>query len=150
MEMTDLPLAGRTWPVCDVGAHFDLGHILNCAVADAIEPSQIGALGPHHAGLWECDLVTGKLIWSGGVYDMFGLERGIPLSRDLALAHYMDDSRLRLERLRSHAIRQGHGFTLDVEIRAAVVGHARWIRIIGVPVREGDVAVRLHGVKLVV
>jgi hypothetical protein len=150
MEMTDPRLVGRTWPVCDLNAHFDLGHVLNCAVADAIEPLQIGALGPHHAGLWECDLVTGKLIWSGGVYDMFGLERGAPLTRDLALAHYSDHSRSKLESLRSDAIRRGQGFTLDVEIRAAATGQSRRIRIIGAPVCEGEIAVRLHGLKLIV
>ena len=148
--MTDPELLGRAWPVCDLEAHFDLGHLLNCGVADAIEPTQVGALGPHHAGLWECDLVTGKLIWSGGVYDMFGLERGAPVSREFALAHYSEDSRARLENLRSHAIRHRHGFTLEAEIRAAAVGSVRRIRIIGVPVYEEGVAVRVHGLKLII
>jgi hypothetical protein len=149
MESNENQLLGLSWPLRYQSNHFDLGHILNCAVAEAIAPVETGALASQHAGLWECDLSTGSLIWSGGVYDMFGLERGVPVSRELALAHYTEDSRAKLERLRTHAFRNKLGFTIEVEIRAAAVGTPRRLRIIGAPVYEGDVAVRLHGLKLV-
>ena len=139
---------GRSWPVREQRSHFDLGHVLNCAVAEAIGPVEVGALGPHHAGLWECDLHDNSLIWSGGVYDMFGLERGVPVTRELALAHYTEESRAKLERLRTHAIRDRLGFTIDIEIRAAAVGQTRKLRIIGAPVFTNETAVRLHGLKL--
>lgn len=138
------------WPLCDQGRHFDLGHILSSAVIDTISPSRPGDLGVQHAGLWECDLLDSSLIWSGGVYDMFGLERELPITREQVLAHYTEDSRARLERLRSDAIRHKSGFTVDVEIRAAAVGQMRKVRLIGAPVYAGELAVRLHGLKLII
>src|SRR5690349_13593961 len=30
-------------------------------------------------GIWECDLTTERLQWSGGTYDMFGIARDTPL-----------------------------------------------------------------------
>jgi hypothetical protein len=54
-----------------------------------------------------------------------------------------------MERLRSYAIRHKRGFTLDIEIRAAV-GETRWTRLIAAPLCEGNRAVRLHGLKLIV
>lgn len=150
MEARDDNLTGLSWPLRYQSSYFDLGHILNSAVVEAIAPSQTGAVGSQHAGLWECDLSNGSLIWSGGVYDMFGLERGLAVSRELALAHYSEDSRAKLERLRAHAIRHKLGFTIDIEIRAAVVGTPRRLRVIGAPVYEGEAAVRLHGLKLMI
>lgn len=149
MAMSEEYALGRNWPVREQQSHFDLGHVLNCAVAEAIGPVEVGALGPHHAGLWECDLSDNSLIWSGGVYDIFGLERGVAVTRDLALSLYADESRAKLERLRAHAIRNNLGFTLDIEIRAAAVGQRRRLRIIGAPVFVGEVAVRLHGLKII-
>lgn len=149
MAMSEDYALGSSWPVREQHSHFDLGHVLNCAVAEAIGPMEVGGLGPHHAGLWECDLSNNSLIWSGGVFDIFGLERGVSVTRDLALALYTEDSRAKLERLRTHAIRNRLGFTLDIEIRAAAVGQTRKLRLIGAPVCVEEVAVRLHGLKLI-
>lgn len=138
------------WALSEQSWHFDLGHVLNCAVADMIEPVRAGALGVHHAGLWECSLPDEVLIWSGGVYDLFGLARGVPITRACAVSHYCEDSRAKLERLRAHAIKARRGFTLDTEVHARAVGDRRRIRIVAAPVCEGDTVVRLHGIKLLV
>jgi hypothetical protein len=138
------------WPLSEQSWHFDLGHVLNCAVADMIEPACAGALGVHHAGLWECSLPGENLFWSGGVYDLFGLPRGVPITRACAIGHYCEDSRAKLERLRAHSIKQKRGFTLDTEIHARAVGERRRIRIIAAPVCDGDTVVRLNGIKLLV
>jgi PAS domain-containing protein len=144
------PLAlHHSWPIFEQARHFDLGSVLSCAVTDIVEPAWIGALGLHHAGLWECDLSDNSLIWSGGVYDIFGLPRGVQVSRDEAVAMYCEESRAAMERLRAHAIKHRRGFTLDVEISPATGGR-RWMRLIGAPVCEGGRAVRLHGLKLIV
>lgn len=142
--------SGALWPLCDQHYHFDLGHILNCAVTDAIEPHLTGALSTHHAGLWECDFASGALIWSGGVYDLFGLERASAITREQALTHYCASSLARLERLRAYAIEHRQGFTLDADIRAASVGERRRIRIVAAPVIEDDRVSGLHGVKLLI
>lgn len=144
-----LPLY-HSWPLWDRALHFDLGHVLNCAVTDVMAPETVGALATHHSGLWECDLATESLIWSGGVYDIFGLQRGTGITRDIALAHYSEESRTKLGQLRAHALRHRRGFTLDVDVRAAAVGERRRMRIIAAPVCENDVAVRLHGLKLII
>lgn len=154
MKGTDLtfpePSAlSHSWPLFDEATHFELGHVLNSALIDAVQPEQIGALNLHHVGCWECDLSDNSLTWSGGVYDIFGLPRNAIISREESLAHYSEDSRAKMERLRSYAIRHKRGFTLDVEIRAAV-GECRWVRLIGAPVCLQNSVVRLHGLKLII
>lgn len=149
MKRTEPLALHHSWPIFEQARHFDLGCVLSSAVTDIVEPTQVGALGLHHAGLWECNLSDNSLIWSGGVYDIFGLPRGAQISRDEAVALYCEESRAAMERLRGHAIKHRRGFTLDVEIKPATGGR-RWMRLIGAPVSEGGRAVRLHGLKLIV
>jgi len=141
---------GVSWPLWEQSSHFELGHILNSAVSDALEPSYVGALGTHHAGLWECHLADNSLVWSGGVYDIFGLDRRAPVTREMALAQYTEPSRAMLDRLRSYAIEHRRGFTLDVEIAGRRPSSRRWMRVIGAPVIEDNRVIRLHGVKLII
>lgn len=141
-----LPLS-NSWPLWDRHKHFELGHILNSAVTDLVQPRCIGDLGLHHAGCWECDLRDDSLIWSGGVYDIFGLPRWEKVRREEVVALYCEESRAIMERLRAYAIKHNRGFTVDVEIKP-VVGKRRWMRLIAAPERVDGRAVRLHGLKL--
>ena len=139
----------HSWPLFDKARHFELGSLLSCAVTDVIDPVEVGALGLHHAGCWECDLTTNELVWSGGVYDLFGLPRDAIVSRDEAVQLYTEESRAAMERLRSFAIRNRQGFTIDVDLRP--VGHGRRrMRLIAAPVIEQGRTVRLHGLKLAI
>lgn len=140
----------QSWPLKEQGRHLDLGHVLNGAITDTIEPAERGCLTPHHAGLWECELASGRLVWSGGVYDMFGIERRRAIDRERALSLYTGRSRSALEQLRAYAIAERRGFTLDVEIRPEAIAEARWIRIIAAPVIENGSVTRLHGIKLAI
>ena len=149
MKRTEPLALHHSWPIFEQARHFDLGCVLSSAVTDIVEPAEVGALGLHHAGLWECNLSDNRLIWSGGVYDIFGLPRGVQISRDEVVALYCEDSRAAMERLRAHAIKHRRGFTLDVEINPATGGR-RWMRLIGAPVCEEGRAVRLHGLKVIV
>ena len=142
-------LLHRTWPLLERERHFDLGSLLSCAATDAVQPSIVGELGVSHAGCWECDLGDNSLLWSGGVYDIFGVTRGTIISRNEAIGFYAEQSRATLERLRSHAIRVGQGFTLDAEVRPAK-SEPRWMRLIAMPVYADGRAVRLHGLKLII
>lgn len=137
----------HSWPLFEQARHFELGCILNSAAIDAISPASVGAIGLQHAGCWECDLSDNSLIWSGGVYDIFGFPRGAEVSRDDAVACYSEESRAAMERLRAHAIKHRRGFTIDVEIGPAT-GEKRWMRLIAAPVCDGEQPVRLHGLKL--
>jgi PAS domain-containing protein len=143
-----LPLH-HSWPLSERARHLDLSSILNCAVTDVLEPAALGALPPHHAGCWECDLSDNVLTWSGGVYDIFGLPRGAQVSRREAIGFYADESLAAMERLRAHAIEHKRGFTLDVEILPAI-GKRRWVRLIAAPICHGDRVVRLEGLKFVI
>ena len=147
--MSSTPPLLESWPISEQSRRFDLGLVLNSAVADIIGPAQVGALGIHHSGCWECNLTDNSLTWSGGIYDIFGLPRGSPVSRDEAVSFYSEESRASLEKLRSYAIREGRGFTLDVQIRPAV-GGTRWVRIIAAPICQDGKTVRLHGLKLII
>lgn len=140
----------HSWPLYERARHFELGCLLSSAAIDVAGPAEVGQLALLHAGCWDCDLANDSLTWSGGVYDIFGLPRGAKVSRDEAVALYCEESRAAMERLRSYAIKHKRGFTLDVEIRPAAGGGQRWVRLIGVPVSEGDRAMRLHGLKLII
>lgn len=149
MRATEPLQLHHSWPLNEQPRHFELGCVLSCAVTDIVEPSEVGGLGIHHAGCWECDLADNTLIWSGGVYDIFGLPRGGRVSREEAVALYSEESRAAMERLRAYAIEHKRGFTLDAEIRP-VTGGRRWMRLIAAPVFDGERVVRLHGLKLIV
>jgi PAS domain-containing protein len=143
-----LPL-NHSWPLWEQPRHFELGHVLNSAISDVVEPGTTGRLDLHHAGCWECDLNDNKLTWSGGVYDIFGLPRWVAVRRDEAVALYSERSRAIMERLRAHAIGHRRGFTVDVEIVPAT-GERRWVRLIAAPVCVGRDVIRLHGLKLII
>jgi len=97
-------------------------------------------------GVWQCDLATEALIWTDGVYDLFDLPRGIPITRDFTKAHYDAASCREMERLRSRAIAEGGGFSLDISIVTAR-GARRWIRITADVERHAGVPVRIFGLK---
>jgi PAS domain-containing protein len=139
----------HSWPLFEQSRHFDLGCILSSAVTDILEPAQVGALGLHHAGCWECDLTDNALTWSGGVFDIFGFPRDTKITREDTVALYAGDSRVVMERLRSYAIQHRRGFTLDAEIRP-LTGGTRWMRLIAAPECDGDRVVRLRGLKLII
>ena len=143
------PLAlQHSWPLYEQGLHFDLGLVLDSVITDALDPAFTGGLAARHAGCWECNLADDSLIWSGGVYDIFGLPRGVPVTRADAVGLYSEESRARMERLRAHAIRHRRGFTIDLDINPAVGGRRR-MRLICAPVCEGERVTRLHGLKLI-
>ena len=143
-----LPLH-HSWGLWEQPARFELGYVLNAAITDIIEPPTVGGLAVHHAGCWECDLSDQSLIWSGGVYDIFGIPRGARVTREEAVTFYCEHSRVAMERLRLHGIKHRRGFTIDVEIHPTS-GNSRWMRLIGAPVCEDDRVTRLHGLKLII
>lgn len=79
-------------------------------------------------GAWSCDLVSGRLDWTDGVFDIFGLPSENALDREATIQLYCEESRELLERKRSRAIENRDGFTLDARI-VRPDGIERWIRI---------------------
>ena len=97
-------------------------------------------------GLWECDLSTELLQWSGGTYDMFDIARETPLKRNQTLVRYPAHSLRTLDRIRGRAIAERTGFNLDTDI-VTPSGGRRWIRITATVECAGDRPVRLFGLK---
>ncbi len=79
-------------------------------------------------GAWSCDLVSDRLNWTDGVFDIFGLPSDDALDREATIELYSEESRELLERKRSQAIENRNGFTLDASI-VRPDGIERWIRI---------------------
>lgn len=97
-------------------------------------------------GVWECDLATETLHWTDGVYDLFELPRGAPISRPDILRYYDEESRREMERLREQAIESGGSFGLDIHITTAL-GNPRWLRLtVDVELEDGQ-ARRIFGTK---
>jgi len=141
-----LPLT-HSWPLFDQHRRFDLGRLLEEPSEAPVAPQRHPELLVSHGiGLWECDLSDNALIWTDGVFDLFGLPRGAALERDEIAALYAEPSRAAMERLRAHAIKHRRGFTLDAEI-VPVTGPPKWMRLIAAPVCVGRQVVRLHGIK---
>jgi PAS domain-containing protein len=103
--------------------------------ADAAEP-----------GIWECLLPFETLTWSDAVYDLFEVPRGFRLTREETIGFYTNESRQMLEDVRTRAIQNCTGFTLDAEIITAL-GKPRWIRIVANVEYENGAPVRLFGTK---
>ena len=135
----------HSWPLFEQHQRFDLGCLLD-EQSEALADPDPGFLAAQGIGLWECDLQDNALTWTAGVFDLFGLPRGVALERDEAVALYAEPSRAAMERLRAHAIKHRRGFTLDAEIIPAN-GPRKWMRLIAAPICVGPRVVRLHGIK---
>ena len=97
-------------------------------------------------GIWVCTLPDEKLTWTDTVFDLFDLDPQSPLSRSDIVALYTPASREALGKLRSAAIADGQGFSLDAEIVTGR-GSRRWIRITAIVERVDGIATRLFGMK---
>ncbi|HET8612705.1 MAG TPA: diguanylate cyclase [Sphingomonas sp.] len=97
-------------------------------------------------GAFECDLESERLSWTPGVYDLFDLPQGSLVARSAVVELYDEESRDRLERLRSAAVREGGRFTLEARIRTAR-DEDRWMRITAAVDRGPGRAATLYGMK---
>jgi diguanylate cyclase (GGDEF)-like protein len=97
-------------------------------------------------GVWECNLDGNALRWTDGVYDLFELPRGSPITREMALRFYEPESRAAMEALRAKAIYESGGFSLDAQIITAK-GNRRWMRLTASVERENGIPIRIFGMK---
>ncbi len=96
---------------------------------------------------WQCDLRDDSLSWSDGVYDLFGLERGAPVTRADIVAMYSAESREELRRLRETAIAECGSFTFEAKIRRPD-GQLRWMRVTADVMVDNGVPRYLYGTKI--
>lgn len=97
-------------------------------------------------GVWQCDLADNSLHWTNGVYDLFEIERGTQVTRELSLSCYTEASRRQMEVARAEAIATCSDFALTVEIITARGNH-RWMRLTGAVESRDGVATRIFGMK---
>jgi hypothetical protein len=138
------------WPIHERVQTFELGFIINSPGSRLVELAAKEVLGRNSAGWWECDLSDDSLTWTSGVYRIFGLPDGNRVARNEAVALYTEDSRAKMERLRSYALSTGTGFILDAQIRPANGGSLRLMRLVGTPVLEGNRVTHLQGLKFLI
>lgn len=104
------------------------------------------ALTAAKMGIWECELPGNTLEWTDVVYDMFDLPRDSKLDRAEIVKCYSPASLAELVKLRTQAIAECGGFSMDAEITTKM-GNRRWIRITATVESDAGVAVRIFGVK---
>ena len=138
----------QSWPLDARMEQFSLGRILDRDenMLPPLNDTNAAMFAFHGVGRWSCDLPDQRLEWSDAVFDIFGLPRGVAITRPETVALYCEHSRAAMERLRTHAIRHRRGFTLDARIIPAQ-GQPRWMRLIAAPVCEGNRVIRLEGIK---
>lgn len=100
-------------------------------------------------GAWECDLESNHLRWSPGTFDLFGIPRGASVPREEVLQQYEPNSRRQLEIARAEAIRNGTGFSIEVDVftRAGIKNR---LRINAAVIMSNGTPVRIHGTKQLV
>lgn len=142
----------HSWPLYERDRFFELGQLHGVDTLDPV-PDLVDIdvpVRPARLGYWECDLThNNRLSWSDDVYDIFGIPRGVAVTRDETVALYGEGSRAAMEKLRAYAIRHRRGFTLDVEIKPAQAPR-HWMRLIAAPVCVHDSVVKLQGLKFLV
>jgi diguanylate cyclase (GGDEF)-like protein len=127
------------------------------AEKDAIIGAQAAALAHSHKifnrasdaariGVWECSLPDETLIWTDVVFDIFDMPRGTTPGRLQTLACYTEASARELAERRNQAIATRSGFSMDAEI-VTPKGNHRWMRITATVESDGDVPVRIFGIK---
>lgn len=135
LEATKADAGGH---VCSATANSEQFHRLQNLFDKSFKAARVG--------IWECTLPDETLTWTDTVYELFELEPRSPLVREATVALYLPESRKKLTEVRSAAIRDGDGFTLDAQIVTAK-GNLRWIRITAIVERTDGQPVRLFGMK---
>jgi PAS domain S-box-containing protein len=95
-------------------------------------------------GGWQFELATGATYWTDEVARIHGREPGAPANLDAGLNPYSPESRVRIEAAMAGAATRGEEYDLEADLTADD-GSSRWVRIIGRPVWENGVIVRLQG-----
>ncbi|MCL6683965.1 hypothetical protein [Sphingomonas alba] len=136
-------LIARDMFLSEASGRFALGHVFR--TSQEVEGAS-GAIADD-IGRWRCDIIEGdQLTWSKKVYELFGLPAGKPVVREQAVRCYKEHSKSVLDRLRNDAIRHKCAFILDAAIEVTGKG-TKWIRVLAVPILQGDRVIGLHGLK---
>ncbi|HQS70805.1 MAG: hypothetical protein B7Y36_15775 [Novosphingobium sp. 28-62-57] len=81
-------------------------------------------------GCWRLDLASGRVNWSEGVHDIYGVPFGGSQQLEDALAYYPPDHRTRLETALAAAIETGNPLDIELDLLPAS-GPKKRVRVIG-------------------
>ncbi len=95
-------------------------------------------------GGWQFALATGETYWTDEVARIHGREPGATVSLEIGLNPYTPESRARIVAAMEMAATLGEEYDLEAEVNTEGKG-TRWVRILGRPVRENGIIVRLQG-----
>lgn len=94
-------------------------------------------------GGWEFDVATGGITWSKMVYGIFEIAPETPLTADLVLSCFPEETRKALaESISADATKDA--FEIDAPLLTQT-GEVKWVRIIGEIERKQSVPVRISG-----
>ncbi len=99
------------------------------------------------AGVWDWNLISGKIQWSDLALEIFGIEPGTVISPDVWRSSVLEDDLPLAETLMQEAIESGSQF--DVSFRIRRRGEIRWVQVHATVIRnESRYAVRVVGVYI--
>jgi PAS domain S-box-containing protein len=96
-------------------------------------------------GGWKCDVVTGRIVWTKGVYEIYGVDQDVnPSDVGWAVASYAPEDREMIAQAFKRAVDGGEPY--DLELRFVRSDGVRlWVRTIGSPIVENGKVVAVAG-----
>ena len=96
-------------------------------------------------GAWEYDCLSGNRFWSHALYRIFHLpESPCAPTKEQEYLQFSAEARPLLSRAMERAIQQGEEFDLELPLQE-MASESRWVRYIGIPVRDGDKVISVRG-----
>jgi len=80
-----------------------------------------------HIGSWKLDLKTGMIEWSDETYRIFGIDRSIPITKDLFEQKVHPDDQKTVESVWNQALKNSDHY--ELEHRIIVDSKIKWIRV---------------------
>ena len=99
-------------------------------------------------GIWDLDLSTQKLLWSGITRTLFGVSNELPLTYELFLSLLETEERKRTEHAVRLSVEAGCSFDMQYRVREPSRSY-RWVRVRGSVVKdEQGVPLHLNGIVI--
>ncbi|MBM4200525.1 MAG: response regulator, partial [Gammaproteobacteria bacterium] len=95
------------------------------------ESQQVGQLGG-----WRADPVNNKMTWTQGVYELVEMPLDYKPDLEAALDAYLPDSRVQVVENLKRTLETGVPFSIQVQVRGAQSGIAKWTELRGHPHRD--------------
>jgi len=95
-------------------------------------------------GAWEYDVCEDNLIWTEGVYGIFGVPKGVDVSPERSMELVCAEDRPDIREAFENAAEEGEGYDKEAKIDTPD-GETRWIRVRGEPQMEDGEVMLVRG-----